>query len=251
MAHTPIQTELRADGALLHITLNTPKANILDKAMVGAIADTLAEHGSSRDLRTIAFEGAGSHFSFGASVEEHQAEHVAAMLSQFHALFRQLAELSVPTMAIVHGQCLGGGLELASYCSWIFADNSARFGQPEIKLAVFAPMASILLPWRCGGTAALDLCVSGRSISAADAYRIGLVSSVSNDPAATAQRFFEENLAQLSASSLRFAEKAARRSLLRALKEDLPTIERLYLDELMKTADANEGIAAFLDRRKK
>lgn len=251
MAYIPIKTELRADGAMLHITLDTPKANILDKAMLGAISDVLAEHGGSRDLRAIAFEGAGSHFSFGASVEEHQAEHVAAMLSQFHALFRQLAELSVPTMAIVRGQCLGGGLELASYCSWIFADNSARFGQPEIKLAVFPPMASILLPWRCGGGAALDLCVSGRSISAADAYRIGLVSNVSNDPAATAQRFFEENLAPLSASSLRFADKAARRSLLRALKEDLPTIERLYLDELMKTADANAGIAAFLDRRKK
>ena len=124
------------------------------------------------------------------------------------------------------------------------------FGQPEIKLAVIAPMASVLLPWRCRGSAALDLCVSGRSIDAAEAYRIGLVNDVSADPGAACDKYFEDNLANLSAASLRFAERAARLTLTQRLNSDLGAIERLYLDELMKTHDANEGIGAFLDKRR-
>ncbi len=246
-----IKTELRHEDTLLHITLNAPKANVLDHVMLDNIAGAIEEYDAAAAMKAIVFEGEGKHFSFGASVEEHQASHVASMLSQFHALFRQLSDLGVPTMAVVRGQCLGGGLELASYCSWIFAHDDSFFGQPEIKLGVFPPMASILLPWRCGGATAVDLCVSGRSIDAAEAHRIGLVNDVSDDPAAACSQFYTENLQPLSSSSLRFAEEAARRSLNRALAEDLPIIERLYLDELMKTNDANQGIANFLNRSKR
>jgi cyclohexa-1,5-dienecarbonyl-CoA hydratase len=244
-----VSSELRHDGALLHIALNAPKANVLDSAMLAGIEAALDAHGDDPRLALIAFEGTGKHFSFGASVEEHQADQAAAMLERFHGLFRRLGELSVPTAAVVRGQCLGGGLELASYCTWIFAHDGARFGQPEIKLAVFPPMASVLLPWRVGGGAAADLCVSGRSIDAAAALRIGLVQHVSQDPAAALEAFFAEHLAPLSPSSVRFTERAVRLSLHRALERDLPDIERLYLDELMKTHDANEGIASFLEKR--
>jgi len=244
-----ILSDLRHDGKLLHITLNAPKANILDAQMLGSISDALAEDGRRGQLRAIFFEGAGRHFSFGASVEEHQHDRVAEMLHQFHGLFRQLSALAVPTFAVVRGQCLGGGLELASYCSWIFAEPDAVFGQPEIKLAVFPPMASILLPWRIGGAAALDLCVTGRSISAERALEIGLVQSIGTDPGAAADAYFMEHLAPLSASSVRFAERAVRTTLMRAMEQDLPTLERLYVEELMETHDANEGIAAFLDKR--
>jgi cyclohexa-1,5-dienecarbonyl-CoA hydratase len=122
-------------------------------------------------------------------------------------------------------------------------------GQPEIKLAVFAPMASLLLPWRLGGGRALDLCVSGRSINGEQAYAVGLVQGLADDPRAAVSAFFAEHLAPLSASSLRFAERAARMTLRERFERDLPTLERLYLDELMRTADANEGIAAFLEKR--
>jgi len=245
----PITAELRHDGRLLHLTLDAPKANILDARMIVAIEAALDEHVDLAKTRLVVFEGRGRHFCFGASVEEHQAEQAASMLEAFHGLFRKLGELAVPTAAVVRGQCLGGGLELASYCSWIFADPGAHFGQPEIRLAVFPPMASVLLPWRVGGGGALDLCVSGRSIGAAEAHSIGLVSRVDDDPAAALDAFFSENLAGASPSSLRFAERAARLSLDRALKTDLPALERLYLDELMKTHDANEGLAAFLEKR--
>jgi cyclohexa-1,5-dienecarbonyl-CoA hydratase len=246
----PLLAERREDGAVLHLTLDAPKANVLDAAMLGAIADALGEHGRDPRLRAIAFEGAGKHFSFGASIPEHLAARAPAMLETFHAVFRRLLELAVPTAAIVRGMCLGGGLELAAFCSWIFASSDAKLGQPEIKLAVFPPMASVLLPWRVGGGAAVDLCVAGRTISADEAHRRGLVHSVSDDPAASWLAHFRTELAPLSASSMRFAERAARLDLAHRLERDLPVLERLYLDELMTTRDATEGLAAYLDKRK-
>lgn len=252
MSATPpkILAETRHSGALLVLTLNAPKANILDHAMIAGIESALLEHGASPALKGILFKGAGDHFCFGASVEEHRPSNAAAMLSNFHGLFRKLAALSVPTFAAISGQCLGGGLELAAYCTWIFAHPLSKFGQPEMKLAVFPPMASILLPWRIGGGRAMDLCISGRSVDAAHAKQIGLIHEIGDNPEAMAEQFFAEHIGPLSASSLKFAEKAARHSLLERLKSELPRIEELYLDELMRTPDACEGIAAFLEKRK-
>jgi cyclohexa-1,5-dienecarbonyl-CoA hydratase len=237
-------------GAVLRLTIDVPRGNVLDGEIVRAIGDALAAEGHDPRLRCIVFAGAGAHFSFGASVAEHTRDRAPAMLREFHALFRQLAGLHVPTAAIVRGQCLGGGLELASYCTWIFAAPDARFGQPEIALGVFPPMASLILPWRIGGGAALDLCVSGRSIGADEALRRGLVNVVTETPEEALATFLAEHVLPRSASSLRFAERAARLGLARLLEDTLPALERLYLDELMLTEDANEGIAAFLERRR-
>ncbi len=137
-----VSSEVIKDGGVLHLTLDAPKANILDAAMLGGIVEAL-EANVDAGTKLIVFEGAGRHFSFGASVEEHTAENARGMLEQFHGLFRRLAELAVPTVAVIRGQCLGGGLELASWCTWIVASPEAKLGQPEIKLAVFPPMASV------------------------------------------------------------------------------------------------------------
>lgn len=236
------------DAGVLHLVLDAPKGNVLDLGMIGRLTTAL-HTGVTSSTRVVCFEGAGKHFSFGASVAEHRRAEAAAMLAAFHGLFRLLAELAVPTAAIVRGQCLGGGLELASWCTWVFASPDARLGQPEIRLAVFPPMASLVLPWRVGGGRALDLCVSGRTIGAEEARSMGLVTEVAADPRAAFDAFYEEHVAAASASSLRFAERAARGTLLEALRVRLPALERLYLDELMATHDANEGIEAFLDRR--
>jgi cyclohexa-1,5-dienecarbonyl-CoA hydratase len=243
-----IKREKREDGAMVRIVFDAPKGNILDGKMIRAISEAL-DADVETGTKLVVFEGAGKHFSFGASVEEHRREEAPAMLDAFHGLFRQLARLAVPTCAIVRGQCLGGGLELASYCTFLVATPDARLGQPEIRLAVFPPMASLLLPWRIGGGAALDLCVSGRAVDAAEAHRIGLVNAVAEDPEAWVNALFAESLRPTSASSLRFAERAARADLARRMEQDLPALERLYLDELMTTHDANEGIAAFIERR--
>lgn len=243
-----IISEKREDGAVLWLTLSAPKANVLDGAMIRGIQEALDDE-VDRDSKLVVFEGAGGNFSFGASVAEHQRAQAPAMLESFHGLFRRLLDLAVPTCAIVRGQCLGGGLELASYCTFLVATPDARLGQPEIKLAVFPPMASILLPWRLGGGRALDLCVSGRSMDAEEARRAGLVNEVTDDPEGWVRALFASALRPTSAVALRFAERAARAELARRIAEQLPALERLYLDELMATRDANEGIAAFLERR--
>ena len=243
-----IRSELRHGGAVLHIVLDAPTANILDATMLAGIDAALDAH-AGPGLKTVAFEGAGAHFSFGASVAEHTRAAAPAMLAQFHGLFRRLMKLAIPTCAIVRGQCLGGGMELATFCSWVFAAPGARFGQPEIRLAVFPPMASLVLPWRAGGGAALDLCVSGRSVDAATALRMGLCTEVGDDPGGLWESFFAANVATTSAAALRFAERAARGGLHEAMESRLGALERMYLNELMATHDANEGIAAFMERR--
>ncbi len=245
----PVRVERRAEGRVLHLLLDAPKGNVLDEPMLRALAAAVDAHAGDPALRAIVLEGAGKHFCFGASVAEHARPRAAAMLERFHGFFRQLAAVAVPTVAIVRGACLGGGLELAAFASFVFASPDASFGQPEIKLAVFPPMASLLLPWRVGGGRALALCVAGRTIGAAEAQAMGLVHEVAGDPAAAAERFIAEELLPKSGPSLRFAERAARVELLRLLRDALPELERLYLGELMATPDANEGIAAFLEKR--
>lgn len=244
-----VRAELREGERVLHLLLDAPKGNLLDARMIAGLGEALARHGASPMLRALVFEGRGAHFSFGASVAEHTKAEAPAMLTALHGLFRSLAALAIPTVAVVRGACLGGGLELAGWCSWVFASPEATFGQPEIKLGVFPPMASLILPWRLGGGRALDLCVSGRTIDASEARSIGLVHTVAADPGEAARAFVAEHLLPRSGSSLRMAERAARAGIEALLRDRLPTLERLYLQELMATPDANEGIAAFLERR--
>ncbi|RME25254.1 MAG: cyclohexa-1,5-dienecarbonyl-CoA hydratase [Candidatus Zixiibacteriota bacterium] len=198
------------------------------------------------------FTGSGKHFSFGASVAEHVREQAPRMLEQFHGLFYRLIDLAIPTMALVSGQCLGGGMELALMCNLLFADKTAKLGQPEIMLGVFAPPASVMLPLKIGQARADDLLLTGRSITAEEAFAMGLATAVFDTPEAMhqgADQWFEHHLMPKSASSLRFAVRAARGNFNLILRDRLKELERLYVDELMATDDANEGIASFLESR--
>ncbi len=245
----PLKVALEREGALLRLTLNRPKANICDAVMIGALQAALDAHAGHADLRGVLLDSEGPHFSFGASVDEHLADRCAGMLASLHALILALAGFRVPVLVAVRGQCLGGGLEIALAGGPIFAAPNAQFGQPEIKLGVFAPAASCLLPWRISAVAAEDLLCSGRSIDAAHALAIGLVHSLADDPQAAALAYFDEHLAPRSAAALAHALQAARARLLAALRDDLARVERLYLSSLMQTRDANEGLDAFLAKR--
>ena len=249
MAESPLKVALERDGALLHLTLNRPKANICDAQMIEALQAALDAHAGHAALRGVLLDAEGPHFSFGASVEEHLAERCAGMLASLHALILALAGCRVPVLVAVRGQCLGGGLEIALAGGPIFAAPNAQFGQPEIKLGVFAPAASCLLPWRVSAVAAEDLLCSGRSIDAAQALAIGLVQMLADDPVAAALAYFDEHLAPRSAAALAHAMQAVRAPRLAALRDELARVERLYLQSLMKTRDANEGLAAFLAKR--
>lgn len=249
MSEGPLKVWLEKEGRLLRLRLAAPKANIVDAAMIAALRKALGEQGSSGSLRAVLLDAEGPHFSFGASVQEHLPESCAAMLRELHALVRQLLESPVPVLVAVRGQCLGGGLELAAAGSLLFAAPSAMLGQPEMKLAVFPPAASCLLPERIGQSRAEDLICSGRAIGAGEAHRIGLVDVVAEDPEQAALAYFDEHLAPRSASSLRFAVRAARAGFAERVSARLAEAERLYLEELMATRDAVEGLTAFLGKR--
>jgi len=246
---TPLKVSLDRHAGLLRLRLARPKANIVDAAMIGALNDAFAAHRNPGPLRAALIEAEGPHFSFGASVEEHLPAQCAAMLKGLHGLLVAMLEWPRPILFAVRGQCLGGGLELALAGSLIFAAKDAQFGQPEMKLGVFAPAASCLLPFRVNQPAAEDLLFSGRSLNADEAKTAGLVHSVTDDAEAAALAYFDQHLAPKSAASLGFAVRAAREGMLPEVKRRIAVVEKLYLEGLMKTRDANEGLNAFLAKR--
>ncbi len=245
----PVKVWFEREGRLLRLRLDRPKANVLDAAMISALETAFLDHGARPELLGILIDASGPHFSFGASVEEHLPAQCAGMLAGFHRLVLRLLGSPVPVMMAVRGQCLGGGLELVAAGHLIFASADARLGQPEIQIGVFAPAASCLLPERIGLAAAEDLLISGRSITAEEALGAGLVTAVAPDPEAAALDYFDKHLAPKSASSLRFAVLAARGGIVERVSARLAGVERLYLDELMSTRDAVEGLEAFLAKR--
>jgi len=237
-------------GAFWRVTLGGSKGNILDGPLMDALTQTFEQARRAPALKALVLEGAGSHFSFGASVAEHLPDQVDRMFLRFGRLLHAALDTDVVLLAAVRGQCLGGGLELATLAHRIFASPDAKFGQPEIVLGVFPPAASVLLPDRIGRAHAEDLCLTGRVIGAVEANAMGLVDEIADgDPAAAALAWARAHFAAKSASSLRRAVRAVRLGLRARLRLDLPRVERLYLDDLMQTADASEGLHAFLEKR--
>lgn len=249
MSESPLKVWLDQDGKLLRLRLSRPKANIIDAAMIAALRTALDEHLPNVRLRAVLLDAEGPHFSFGASVQEHLPEACAEMIHSMHALIAQLVESTVPVLVAVRGQCLGGGLEVVAAGHFIFAAPDAMLGQPEVKIGVFAPPASCLLPEKIGQSQAEDLLFSGRSIGAEEAHRIGLVNVVAEDPEQAALNYFKEYLAPLSATVVRFAVRAARITVNERIKLRLDAVKRLYLEELMVSHDAVEGLNAFLEKR--
>ncbi|MCC7011249.1 MAG: cyclohexa-1,5-dienecarbonyl-CoA hydratase [Planctomycetes bacterium] len=244
-----VRCEVLEDGALWHVVLATPKANIIDSAKIAALQGIFERARDARDLKAILIEGDGPHFSFGASIDEHMPERCAAMLASLHAMLKALLAANVVCMAAVRGQCLGGGLEIVSLCQRVFAAHDAKLGQPEIVLGVFAPVASISLPERVGRAVALDLLSTGRSMAADEALQCGLVDAVVDDPRAAAIEYVRRHLAPKSAASLRFAVRAARHEFGARFAREIDALEHIYLSELMRTADAVEGLTAFTQKR--
>ncbi len=248
-----LQVDYRHGGQAAQLTLNDGKGNVLDSTMMRELHQVLDEFKARKALKAIVLCGAGKHFSFGASVEEHRKEQAAGMLSVFHSLILKLSGLHIPIISLVSGQCLGGGLEVVLMSHVIFADASARLGQPEINLGVFPPPASLLLPLKLGLARAAELLVTGKILTADQARETGLVNRVFDSRetmTAAAEEWLEKYILPKSASSLRLAIQAFRMPMQEQLEMYLPKLEELYLQQLMATHDANEGIASFLEKRK-
>jgi cyclohexa-1,5-dienecarbonyl-CoA hydratase len=242
--------QLTKDDLSYRITLNAPPLNILDIEMLSELRDALMTVQNDRALLII--DAAGDRaFSAGASVQDHLKDRIEKMLTTFHDCFRMLHRQNLVSVALVKGLALGGGCELAFACDLVLASDKATFGQPEINLGVFAPVGSYqlsrLLPPRKG----LELFITGTPIPAATAATYGLVNAVL--PAEDFDRVADEWLAQVrrhSPSSIRFAKRAFRLAQPDDFDRMLAETERLYLEELMRTEDAEEGLSAFLEKRK-
>ncbi|CAA7614565.1 Cyclohexa-1,5-dienecarbonyl-CoA hydratase [Candidatus Terasakiella magnetica] len=249
MAESALKVWSDRDGKLLRLRLSRPKANIIDAEMIAALHKALTEGAADPHFRAVLIDHEGPHFSFGASVPEHMPDQCAAMLKGLHALVLTMVEYPVPILVSVRGQCLGGGLEVAAAGHMMFVSPDAKLGQPEIVLGVFAPAASCLLPERLPQAVAEDLLYSGRSISGEEAARFGLANAVAEEPEAAALAWFDAGPAKHSASSLRFAVKAARLGMNERVKAKIAQVEDLYLNGLMASRDAVEGLNAFIAKR--
>jgi cyclohexa-1,5-dienecarbonyl-CoA hydratase len=249
MKKTRETVELRLERRTAWITLDRAPLNILDIAMMEALGKALDKALPKCDF--LVFQGAGAKaFSAGADVADHTPKRVGKMLSTFHAVFRQLAEADCLKIAAVHGYCLGGGMELATFCDFVLATESSQFGQPEIRLGCFPPIAMITLPHLMGLRAAAHLILTGHQISATEAHRLGLVTRVVPDyELSAAVDTLIEELRTLSPAVLKLTARSLRRFHAAEFVALLEDTERVYLSELMHTIDAQEGIRAFLEKR--
>ena len=239
------------EGAVTEIIIGPPPANIISARMMDEISNQLTEDKGNTLKKLIIITGSGKHFSFGASVEEHKADKIKLMLPRFHRFIGEIINCSIPTLAKVTGQCLGGGFEMALACTFLFAGKNAKFAVPESQLGVFPPPACILLPESCSSPLSSQIILTGESFTAEYLYQRGLINEISDEEMLDnmVSTFYEKQLAIKSASSLRIAYKASRLVLSEKYNELIGKLEKIYLDELMSTHDANEGIASFLEKR--
>lgn len=246
MKSAPIGVEDR-DGARW-ITLERPPLNVFDLPTIRALNNAIRPRARRRDLKVLVFRSAiGGTFSAGVDVRDHGKERVSDMLEAFHALFRLLDGLPQATVAAVDGRCLGGGCELAAFCDILLATPRSVFGQPEIDVGCFPPVASVILPRRAGRAAA-EMILTGAPLGAAEAARVGLVSRVVDDVEAETRRVVRL-LAGKSAAVLALARRALRAGAEGGFSEALARVEDIYRDELAGTEDMQEGVRAFLEKR--
>jgi len=239
------------EGGIAKITLNHPPVNIMDIPTMREINAALESLQDDRESRVVLFAATGKAFCAGVDVKDHTADKVGEMVEVFHRIFRLMWSLDIPTVAAVNGAALGGGCELVTFCDMVIASEKATFGQPEIQVGVYPPVAVVTFPRLMPRMKALELLLSGGVISAQEAERLGMVNKV-----VPVESFEEEvsafvgRFTSLSGRVLRLTKRAALQGLALGFEEALGLSEDLYLKQLMKTEDATEGLQAFMEKRK-
>ncbi|MCF8104818.1 MAG: enoyl-CoA hydratase/isomerase family protein [Desulfohalobiaceae bacterium] len=232
------------------VVLDRPPLNILNMAMMQEINQALQDF-SNQGIKLLVFKAEGKGFSGGVDVGEHMGDMAPKMIDVFHAMFRNMDKLGVPSIAVVNGAALGGGCELAVYCDLVIASEKSKFGQPEIQVGVFPPIAALIFPRIMGRKKAMELLLSGDVIPAEEAKDLGLVNTVvaPEDLAAEAEKFIGK-FKKMSGVVMKHTKEAALTGLQEDEEKSLAGIEDLYLNRLMQTHDANEGLKAFMEKRK-
>lgn len=250
MSYENIIFDVKEDRAFL--TINRPPMNILNIATMEEMNDAIASLKDSQNIKALIITGSGEKaFSAGVDVSEHTEEKVEEMLRVFHDIFRNISKLNQVTIAATKGFTLGGGCEVALFCDMIFAADNLKIGQPEIKLAAIAPIALLIMPRLLGLKKASELLFTGKIIDAEEAERIGLINKVVPlDVFDQELDNFTQPLTELSLIGLKFSKKGIQLGLETSFPEGLEKIEKMYLEDLMTSEDAHEGLKAFMEKRK-
>jgi cyclohexa-1,5-dienecarbonyl-CoA hydratase len=240
-----------AGASTARIVLRNPPLNVIDISMMEELSRALKEIEARQEVSVVVISGEGQAFSAGVDVAAHAPEKVEEMLAKFHAVIRALVSSNKVTIAAVHGHCLGGGAELAMVCDVVYTADSAQWGFPEIKLGCYPPVACTALAALIGQKCAAELILTGRTISGTEAATMGLANRAL--PPQEIEAAADESVArlkELSPAALAITKKALYAWDSIHFDKGLLRAERIYLDELMQTADAQEGIRAFSEKRK-
>jgi cyclohexa-1,5-dienecarbonyl-CoA hydratase len=242
--------ETKEDIAFL--TINRPPLNILNIPAMEEINDALNSFAGSKEVKALVISGNGEKaFSAGVDVVDHTEDKVEKMIQVFHDVFRNLSKLDQVTVAALRGLTLGGGCELAIFCDLIFAADNLKIGQPEIKLCVFPPIALLMLPRLVGLKKASELLLTGKIIEAQEAEQIGLINKVVPLASFDSElQSFIQPFKELSLVGLKYSKKGINLGLETNFLEGLDKLEKIYLEELMASEDAHEGLKAFMEKRK-
>jgi cyclohexa-1,5-dienecarbonyl-CoA hydratase len=242
---------LKKEDGIATLTLDRPPLNVLNIAMMKEINEALEGLVGDTTLKALVIRAEGKAFSAGVDVGEHTADMVEEMIQVFHDIFRNMFRIHAPIIAVVHGAALGGGCEVAMFCDIVLASEKAKFGQPEIQVGVFPPIAAVTFPYLVGRGKALELLLTGDVIRAGEAHRIGMVNQVYpvNEFDQKVDEFVGK-IAGLSAPVLQLTKRSVTESIDLAWASALEEVEGLYLRDLMATEDANEGLSAFLEKRR-
>lgn len=250
-AMTTETVHLDRRGRVAHLVLDRPPLNVLDLATLAQLEEAARELRAQDDLHVVVVRGAGGRaFSAGVAIEDHTGEKIASMLGRFHAALLQIYQLDAVTIAAVDGHCLGGGMELAAVCDLVIASERSRFGQPEIHLGCYPPLAAALYPSLLGPAATADLLLTGRTLDCAEAERLGFVARrVVPERFESELEGLVEELLKKSGAVLRLTKKAIRAGRGNRFQKALGECEHVYLQELAATHDMEEGVRAFLEKR--
>jgi cyclohexa-1,5-dienecarbonyl-CoA hydratase len=243
--------KVEKSAGVASITFARPKHNVLDIEMMNELNTELEGLVSDDDLKCLIIYGDGPSWCAGVEVADHKPEMAADMIATFNRIFELIDRFEVPTIAAVHGACLGGGMEIAIACDIIVAARSALFGQPEIKLGFVPPYAAIRLPYIVGPSKAIEVCTTGKRYTAEEALGMGMIAYAVEDNqfAETVDQIVKE-IQGSSPLIIRLNKRAVKKHLGMAFPQALQSVSDLFLNKLMKTEDVLEGIASFEEKRR-
>lgn len=241
---------LKIENKVAWLTLNRQPVNVLNIEMMSEIVDALETLIANEEPHALVINSDAKVFSAGVAIEDHVGDKTEPMIHVFHKMFHLMAKIPCPTVAVIEGAAIGGGCEIASFCDISIATEKAKFGQPEINLGLFPPVSVAIFPWLMGFNKTMELLLTGKTITAKEAKEYGLINQVvSEDVLANYLEELLDSFRSKSRVALSYTRMAIREAMANTFAQTIGKVEQIYLNDLMKTNDAQEGLDSFLEKR--